>query len=103
MKNKYLIILITGFIFFMNSCLGDLDVKPLDPNMQTGDIAYSDPASYKKALMKIYSVWAISGQEGEGSSDIEGLDPGNAQLLRSWWNLQVVSTDEAKNAWADDA
>lgn len=51
--------------------------------------------------MKIYSVWAISGQEGEGSSDIEGLDPGNAQLLRSWWTLQVVTTDECKNAWPD--
>lgn len=52
--------------------------------------------------MKIYSVYAMSGQEGEGSSDIEGMDGGNTQLLRSWWNLQVVTTDECINSWADD-
>lgn len=86
---------------FLASCINDLNVQPLDKSVVTSDIAYSDQASYLKSMMKIYSVWAISGQEGEGSSDIEKLDPGNAQLLRSWWNLQVVTTDECKNAWND--
>lgn len=103
MKTKYLLLLFSGFVFTLTSCLGDLDVQPLDKNEVTGEIAYTDAASYTKGLMKIYSVWAISGQDGEGSSDISGLDPGNAQLLRSWWNLQVVSTDECKVAWANDS
>lgn len=101
MKAKYLFTLFVGLAITMSSCLGDLDVKPLDENVVTGEDAYADPANYVKGLMKIYSVWAISGQEGEGSSDIEGLDPGNAQLLRSWWTLQEVTTDECKNAWPD--
>lgn len=102
MKAKYLLIC-SALALILSSCLNDLDVKPLDENVVTGDVAYSEPDSYIKALMKIYSTWAISGQDGEGSSDIQGLDPGNAQLLRSWWNLQVASTDEAKVAWANDA
>ncbi|MBF0759950.1 RagB/SusD family nutrient uptake outer membrane protein [Dysgonomonas mossii] len=103
MKAKYLLTLFSGLALTLSSCLGDLDVQPLDENVVTGEIAYSDAASYTKGLMKIYSVWAISGQDGEGSSDIENLDPGNAQLLRSWWNLQEVSTDECKVAWANDS
>jgi hypothetical protein len=102
MKAKYLLSLFSGLALILSSCVGDLDVEPLDKNVVTGEVAYSDPASYTKGLMKIYSVWTMSGQEGEGSTDIENLDPGNAQLLRSWWNLQEVSTDECKVAWAND-
>lgn len=101
MKVKYILSIFSGLALTLSSCLGDLNVQPLDENVVTGDVAYSDPASYTKGLMKIYSVWAISGQEGEGSTDIQDLDPGNAQLLRSWWTLQEVTTDECKNAWPD--
>lgn len=100
MKAKYFILCST-LALLLNSCLGDLDVKPLNDNIVTDDKAFSTPDSYMKALMKVYSVWAISGQDGEGSTDIEGLDPGNAQLLRSWFNLQVITTDECKVAWGD--
>ncbi|MBR5829312.1 MAG: 16S rRNA (cytidine(1402)-2'-O)-methyltransferase, partial [Bacteroidaceae bacterium] len=44
------------------------------------DTRYSDPANYEKALFKIYSVWALSGQDGAGGSDISGLDAGNTVL-----------------------
>lgn len=101
MKAKYLLIPFAGLSLGFTSCVNDLNVKPLDKTIVTGDIAYSDPASYEKALMKIYSVWCMSGQDGESSTDISGLDPGNAQLLRSWWTLQEVTTDECKNAWPD--
>lgn len=103
MKAKYISTLFIGLIVMMSSCLGDLDVKPLDKNVVTGEEAYADPANYEKGLIKLYSVWAISGQEGESESDIENLDPGNAQLLRSWWTLQEATTDEIKVAWASDS
>lgn len=85
----------------LTSCLGDLDVQPLDQSQVTAERAYTDAESYTKGLMKIYSVWALSGQEGAGESDISGLDPGNTVLLRSWWTLQEQTTDEVKNAWPD--
>lgn len=100
MKTKYLIPF-AGLSFLLASCVNDLDVKPLDKTVVTGEEAYSDPESYTKALMKIYSVWCMSGQDGEGSTDIDELDAGNAQLLRTWWTLQEQTTDECKNAWPD--
>lgn len=83
------------------SCVGDLDVHPLDPNIETADKVYAQKDSYKRSLYKIYSTLAMSGQDGAGSSDIDGLDAGNAQFYRAWWNLQVVSTDETINSWPD--
>ena len=100
MKTKYLVTLGIAGILCLTGCVGDLDVQPLDKNVITADGAYSDPASYEKALMKIYSVWAIHSQEGKnGTCDISGIDGGNSQILRSWFNLQTLSTDEAKCVW----
>ena len=85
----------------MCSCIGDLDVMPLDPNIMTSDKAYSTPESYLQGLKKIYSVWALSGQDDAGASDLDGMNAGNTVLLRCWWTLQENTTDEAKCAWGD--
>lgn len=101
MKSKYLLAAALGAALSFGSCVDDLNVKPLDPNTMTSDKAYAQEGAYLQGLLKIYSVWAMSGQDGDGSSDISGLDAGNCQLLRCWWNLNEVCTDEAKNAWGD--
>lgn len=93
--------LIASVMLPLTGCVGDLDVFPLDDQVISSDKAYSDAESYTKALNKIYSVWALSGQDGSGSSDISGLDPGNTVFLRCWYTLQVGTTDEAKCAWND--
>ena len=92
---------IIGLAVFTSSCVNDLNVQPLDPTQITASKAYTDSLSYAEGLNKIYSVWALSGQDGAGASDISGLDPGNTVLLRSWWTLQEQTTDECKNAWPD--
>lgn len=102
MKTKILFIPFIIFSLIFSSCLGDLDVKPLDPNRETPDDAYAKEGAYLSGLMKIYSVYAMSGQDGEGSSDITGMDGGNTQLLRSWWNIQQIPTDEVINSWSND-
>lgn len=102
MKLKYITAsLFSAAALSLTGCVGDLDVFPLDTNVVTSNVAYSDAASYTKALNKIYSVWALSGQDGAGSSDISGLDAGNTVFLRCWWTLQESTTDEAKCAWPD--
>lgn len=100
MKKIHLLLLIICISVY-TSCINDLDVMPLDKAVVTGEIAYDDPDSYTKALMKLYSVWAISGQGNADASDLAGLDAHNSQLLRAWFALQVISTDECKNAWPD--
>ena len=102
MKINYIkTIILASAMSLMCSCVGDLDVMPLDPNVMTSEDAYSTPEGYIQGLKKIYSVWALSGQDNAGASDLEGMDAGNTVLLRCWWTLQENTTDEAKCAWGD--
>lgn len=103
MKTRYLVSMLTGFALTFSSCMDDLDVMPLDETVVTSEVAYSDPDSYLKSLFKIYSAWSMSGQDGEESTDVVGLDAGNAQLLRSYWILQEVAADHAlvSKTWGD--
>ena len=99
MKKKLYIA--TTIFVTMTACTNDLDVEPLDPTVSTANRVYADAANYQKALDKIYSVWALSGQDGAGGSDISDLDAGNTVLFRSWFTLQEQTTDEMKNSWSD--
>lgn len=94
----YSALLAAGMMGGFTSCVGDLDVTPLDPTVNTGDRAYTSAEDYENALAKIYGIWAMSGQDGAGSSDIWLGDSGNTTLVRSWFILQTHPTDELKNA-----
>ena len=97
-KNTYIIIAVA--LMSVTACTNDLNVEPLDPTVSTDKRVYADAANYQKALNKIYSVWALSGQDGAGGSDISDLDAGNTVLFRSWFTLQEQTTDEMKNSWS---
>ncbi|PID59411.1 MAG: RagB/SusD family nutrient uptake outer membrane protein [Ignavibacteriae bacterium] len=102
-KNKLLVIgmLITAFLF--TSCVNDLNVEPIDPNINTANKVFKNKEAYKQALAKLYASYAVSGQTGGGggSPDIQGIDEGFGNYLRSYWNLQELPTDEAIMAWDD--
>ena len=98
---SYRIVLIV--VIFLSSCIKDLDVEPIDPNVQTSNNVFKDPAAYKQALAKLYASYAISGQQGGGGGipDIQGIDENFGNYLRQLWGLQELSTDEAIIAWDD--
>ncbi len=63
---------------------------------------FSDPASYRAFLAKIYAGLAVSGQQGPaGQPDISGIDEGFSQYLRLYWEAQELPTDEAVIGWGD--
>lgn len=95
------VILITAFLF--SSCVKDLNVEPIDPNVNTLNNVFKDQAAYKQALAKLYASYAISGQTGGGggSPDISGIDENFGNYIRQYWGLQELSTDEAIIAWDD--
>jgi len=63
---------------------------------------FSDPASYKAFLAKVYAGLAVSGQQGPaGQPDISGIDEGFSQYLRLYWEAQTLPTDEAVIGWGD--
>ena len=103
---KKINILLLVFMFtalFFSSCVNDLDVEPIDPNVTTASDIFSDPASFKQALAKIYASYAVGGQTGGGGGnpDIAGIDEGFGNYLRQLWGLQELSTDEAIISWND--
>lgn len=93
--------LITTFLF--SSCVKDLNVEPIDPNVNTLNNVFKDQAAYKRALAKLYASFAISGQTGGGggSPDIQGIDENFGNYIRQFWDLQELPTDEAIMAWDD--
>ena len=68
MKNIKILITIAVASLTLTSCFKDLDLKPLDENTYTVDRAYSTEISYTQGLAKIYSVMAISVQDGAGQA-----------------------------------
>jgi hypothetical protein len=64
---------------------------------------FDDPTAYRALLAKAYGGLALSGPEGPGSSDIQGIDAGFGQYLRVLWVMQELPTDEAILAWNDQS
>ena len=109
MKNKYLYKkLIIGSITLstlisIGSCTRDLEREPTLG--LTSTVLYKDFNNYKPALAKIYAGLAIGGQgdenNGDGNTDIGGIDGGFSNYLRQMYSMQVLTTDEAVIAWSD--
>lgn len=104
MKNiKVLMLAVAGvFALGFSSCVNDLDVTPIDPNVQLPQDVLKDEAAFEALLAKCYMSLACSGSDGANAGpDINGVDGGFGQYLRAYFNLQCLTTDEALCAWND--
>lgn len=105
-KIKYLAIsLVVGTTMtLLSSCTNDLNVTPLDKNVTTSDVTFSNRSTpYVEYLAKVYAGLSTGGIQGaEADVDITGYDGGSqAGYLRPLWNLQELPTDEAMCCWND--
>lgn len=79
----------------MSSCVGDLDVTPIDPSTT---MTPSEPELYTKC----YANMALAGNTGaNGDCDIDGLDGGTTGFVRQMWNANELVTDESICCWGD--
>lgn len=104
MKNiKVLMLAVAGvFALGLSSCVNDLDVTPIDPNVQLPQDVLKDEAAFEALLAKCYQGLACSSSDGaNGGPDINGVDGGFGQYLRAYYNLQCLTTDEATCCWND--
>ena len=74
----------------MPSCVGDLDMKPNDPNSKT---ELNSAAEYEGFFYQLYNGLVVSGPQG--GSDITVDDGGAGTYMRQLWNLEELPTDEA--------
>ncbi|MCU4163988.1 RagB/SusD family nutrient uptake outer membrane protein [Carboxylicivirga caseinilyticus] len=101
--NKITILFAIALTLNLVSCTDDLNTVPPGGKETTAEEAWNDESTYNKFVAKIYASFALSGNQGpNGYDDIVGADQGEATFLRSYWNLQELTTDEAVCAWSDD-
>ena len=79
------------------SCVGDLDVTPINPQ-QTMDL------NGDALFNKIYASFSLTGQTGpNGSGDLDDVDEGRSDYFRTKWYLNEFTSDETHWVWATDA
>lgn len=99
-KISTLIIVVTAGL--TSACIGELDREPLNKQVTTADRVFSNPASYKEFLAKLYGALTLTGQRGEyGQPEIPAPDEGTTSFLRTYWSAQEITTDECISAWGD--
>ena len=101
-KFLYITTIVTGLMLITNSCIKNMDLTPIDPDVITAEKAFDNPEAYTQFLAKCYAGLAVGGQEGgDGMPDISGIDGGFSQYLRQYWYHQELPTDEAVIGWDD--
>lgn len=95
---KLLAIIVIGIAATASSCKKNL--TPIG-QLTTANV-YKDFNNYKPVLAKLYTSFALSGQQGPaGSPDVAGIDEGFSNYLRELFNMEELTTDEAQIVWND--
>ena len=94
---KNIFLALTSSVIAFSSCIGDLDVNPLNPSEMSPNQAYgAEVGSYLQGLTKIYYSFI-------NTSGLNVADPGASELIRAFWSTQEVTADACKCAWSSDA
>ena len=74
-KINYILGVLVAFLT-VNSCVGDLNVTPIDPNANTADKALVNEAAFEQFLSGVYLGFATSGYYGaNGSASPRSVPP----------------------------
>ena len=85
----------------MSSCIGDLDVLPLNETDKTAEQAYQTLEDFEMGLAYIYGSFSLVSQNDPGTSDISVSDAGQSELIRQIVILNEMSADVLKCTWGD--
>jgi len=106
MKKRFnlekLSILILVLVVAFSSCTKDLDITPQDDQDLLGEEFFADESSYKRLLAGVYGNLSLTGVDGAGSSNIDGLDAGTSQFGRVLLYLQTLSADQMIWSYEND-
>ena len=103
-KIKYISWALAALMFagVATSCVGDLDVTPIDENTVPPEEVLDSPEAFTQLLAKCYQGLACSSSYGQdGSADIDGIDGGYGQYIRALFHLEELSTDVTACCWND--
>jgi len=101
-KNIYKFYFFFGLLFILSACTEDLNVTPKDDDEFLSEAFYAKPTAYKQALAGVYGNLSLTGTAGPGSSNLQGIDPGTSQYVRTLWYLQDLAADEPIWSYEND-
>ena len=101
-KTIYKFYFLLGVLLLFSSCTEDLNVIPGDDDEFLSEEFYSNPTAYKQALAGIYGNLSLTGTGDAGSSNLQGIDAGTSQYMRTLWYLQDLSADEVIWSYEND-
>ncbi len=86
----------------LSSCTKDLDITPKDDQDLLGEDFFATETAYKELLAGVYANLSLTGVDGPGSSNIDGLDAGTSQFGRVLLYLQTLSADQMIWSYEND-
>ena len=101
-KKIYKFYFLLGLLFILNGCTEDLNVIPGDDDEFLSEDFYANTGAYKQALAGIYGNLSLTGTGDAGSSNLQGIDAGTSQYMRTLWYLQDLAADEPIWSYEND-
>jgi hypothetical protein len=89
-------------VIALSSCTKDLDITPKDDQDLLGEDFFANETAYKELLAGVYANLSLTGVDGPGSSNIDGLDAGTSQFGRVLLYLQTLSADQMIWSYEND-
>lgn len=89
-------------VIALSSCTKDLDITPQDDQDLLGEEFFANETAYKELLAGVYANLSLTGVDGPGSSNIDGLDAGTSQFGRVLLYLQTLSADQMIWSYEND-
>jgi len=102
LKIEKIAILFLAMVVALSSCTKDLDITPKDDQDLLGEDFFANETAYKELLAGVYGNLSLTGVDGPGSSNIDGLDAGTSQFGRVLLYLQTLSADQMIWSYEND-
>ena len=102
MKKIQYIAIAVATLFVAASCVKDLNVTPIDPNVELPEDVLNSEDAFTSLLAKCYQGLCSSASHGPDSNpDMYGVDGGFGQYFRALVNMEELSTDVMTCCWND--
>jgi len=98
---KVLFITLVGLMIF-TSCEDDLNVALEDNQDILASEIFANEDAYKRVLAGVYANFSLTGTDGAGNSNIEGLDAGTSQYGRVLLYMQTLAADQMIWSYEND-
>lgn len=100
-KLRAFLLAFVGVVIFA-SCEDDLNVVPEDNQDIVASEIFANEDAYKQVLAGVYGNLSLTGTDGAGSSNIQGLDAGTSQYGRVLLYMQTMAADQMIWSYEND-